>query len=258
MPRFAANLNFLFTELAFLDRFEAAAKAGFKAVESTDLYAASAPEIAGRLNANNLTLALFNAPTGDASKGERGLAGLPGREADFAAAFETALSYAQATGGRRIHVMPGLLHHGARRDVYVANLKKAARLAAAAGAEILIEPINRRDIPGYFLNKTSEARAIIHEVAEANLHLQFDLYHRQIEEGDVAMAIDEFAPLTRHYQIASPPDRGEPDAGEMNYRWLFEKIDALGFQGYIGCEYRPRAGTLAGLKWAAACGVRLG
>ena len=258
MPRFAANLNFLFTELPFLDRFEAAAKAGFKAVESTDLYAAPAAEIAERLGANALTLALFNAPAGDASKGERGLAALPGREADFAQRFETALRYADATGGRRIHVMPGLVQHGARRDVYVANLKKAAKLAAAAGAEILIEPINRRDIPGFFLNKTSEARGIIHEVAEPNLGLQFDLYHRQIEEGDVAMAMDEFAALTRHYQIASPPDRGEPDAGEMNYRWLFQKIDAGGFAGWVGCEYRPRHGTLAGLGWAAACGVTLG
>jgi len=258
MPRFAANLNFLFTELPFLDRFEAAAKAGFKAVESTDLYSASAKEVAARLDANALELALFNVYAGDANKGERGLAALPGREADFAARFETALSYAEATGGRRIHVMPGLVHQGARRDVYLANLKKAARQAGAAGAEILIEPINRRDIPGYFLNKTAEARAIIHEVGEPNLGLQFDLYHRQVEEGDVAMAIDEFAPLTRHYQIASPPDRGEPDAGEMNYRWLFQKIDASGFKGYIGCEYRPRGDTLAGLNWAAACGVTLG
>ena len=258
MPRFAANLNFLFTELPFLDRFEAAAKAGFKAVESTDLYAAAAPEIAARLTGNGLELALFNAPAGDATQVERGLAALPGREADFDTRFETALRYAEATGGRRIHVMPGLVQHGARRDVYVANLKKVARLASAAGASILIEPINRRDIPGFFLNKTSEARAIIYEVGEPNLGLQFDLYHRQVEEGDVAMAIDEFAPLTRHYKIASPPDRGEPDAGEMNYRWLFQKIDASGFNGYVGCEYRPRNGTLDGLKWAAACGVTLG
>ncbi|HJZ29947.1 MAG TPA: TIM barrel protein [Hyphomicrobiaceae bacterium] len=258
MPRFAANLNFLFTELTFLDRFEAAAKAGFKAVESTDLYAAPAADIAARLTGNGLTLALFNAPTGDPSKSERGLAALPGREAEFAERFATALRYAEATGGRRIHVMPGLVQHGARREVYIANLKKAARLAAAAGAEILIEPINRRDIPGFFLNKTSEARAIIHEVAEPNLGLQFDLYHRQVEEGDVATAIDEYRALTRHYQIASPPDRGEPDAGEMNYRWLFAKIDASPFAGYVGCEYRPRNGTLAGLGWAAACGVTLG
>ena len=258
MPRFAANLNFLFTELPFLDRFEAAAKAGFKAVESTNLYEASAEEIAARLKANGLTLALFNMPAGNAAAGERGLAALAGRESDFQAAFETALRYADATGGRKIHLLAGLVHHGAQRATYVANLRKAARAAAAAGIEVLIEPINRRDIPGFFLNRTGEARAIIHEVGEPNLRLQFDLYHRQIEEGDVATAIEEFAPLTAHYQIASPPDRGEPDDGEMNYPYLFRLIDGTGFDGWIGCEYRPRRGTVEGLKWVAACGVTLG
>ena len=258
MPKFAANLNFLFMEMPFLDRFEAAAKAGFKAVESTNLYEASAEEIAARLEANGLTLALFNMPAGNPAAGERGLAALPGREEVFQTAFETALRYADATGGRRIHLLAGLVHHGAQRATYVANLGKAARTAAAAGVEVLIEPINRRDIPGYFLNKTHEARAIIHEVGEANLRLQFDLYHRQIEEGDVATAIGEFGPLAGHYQIASPPDRGEPDDGEMNYAYLFRLIDESGFTGYVGCEYRPRRGTVEGLKWTAACGVTLG
>lgn len=257
MPRFAANLNFLFTELPFLDRFEAAAKAGFAAVESTNLYEATADEVAARLEGNGLTLALFNTPAGDAAAGERGLAAIPGREKDFWAGFETALRYADATGGRRIHLLAGLVHHGAQRATYVANLRKAARTAAAAGIEVLIEPINRRDIPGYFLNRTHEARAVIHEVGEPNLRLQLDLYHRQIEEGDVARAIAEFAPLAAHYQIAGPPDRGEPDDGEMNYAYLFRQIDATGFDGWIGCEYRPRRGTVEGLKWAAACGVTL-
>ena len=135
------------------------------------------------------------------------------------------------------------MHQGAQRATYVANLERAARAAAAAGVEVLIEPINRRDIPGYFLNRTGAARAIIHEVGETNLRLQFDLYHRQIEEGDVATAIQEFAPLAGHYQIASPPDRGEPDDGEMNYRYLFQRIDDTGFDGWVGCEYRPRHGT---------------
>jgi 2-dehydrotetronate isomerase len=256
MPRFAANLNFLFTDLPFLDRFDAAAKAGFTAVESTNVYDASAEDIAKRLQANGLTLALFNTPAGNT--GERGLAALAGREKEFWTAFETALRYADVTGGRSIHVLAGLVHQGAHRATYVANLKRAALVAAAAGVEVLIEPINRRDIPGYFLNKTGEARAIIHEVGEANLRLQLDLYHRQIEEGDVALAIGEFAPITGHYQIASPPDRGEPDDGEMNYRYLFQRIDATGFDGWVGCEYRPRRGTVEGLKWAAACGVKLG
>jgi hydroxypyruvate isomerase len=256
MPRFAANLSFLFTELPFLDRFEAAAKAGFKAVESTNVYEAPANEIAARLKANGLTMALLNTPAGNADAGERGLAALPGREKDFDAAVASALRYAEATQCRRIHVLAGVVHQGARRATYVANLARAAK--AAAGVDLLIEPINRRDIPGYFLNRTADARSVIHEVGANNLGLQFDLYHRQVEEGDVATAIAEFAPLIRHFQVASPPDRGEPDNGEMNYRWLFQQIDAGGFDGWVGCEYRPRRGTLAGLTWAEVCGVSLG
>ena len=257
MPKFAANLNFLFTELPLLDRFEAAAKAGFTAVESTNLYDATAEEVTLRLKTNGLTLALFNMPTGNPAAGERGLTALAGREGEFWAAFETALRYADATGGRRMHLPAGLTQHGAQHATYVANLRRAARAAAAAGIEVLIEPINRRDMPGIFLTRTEQARAVIHEVGEPNLRLQFDLYHRQIEQGDVAMAIEEFAPITAHYQIASPPDRGEPDDGEMNYAYLFKLIDRTGFDGWIGCEYRPRRGTVEGLKWTAACGVKL-
>jgi hydroxypyruvate isomerase len=258
MPRFAANLSFMFQEVPFLDRFEAAAKAGFSAVEFLFPYENEPAEIAARLKANGLTQALFNLPPGDWTKGERGLAAIPGREAEFEAAVATALRYADATGCRRIHAMPGLRHHGADRRTYVANLKRAARLAAKDNVDVIIEPINTRDIPGFFLNTTGEARAVIHEVAEPNLGLQFDLYHRQIQEGDTAMAIREFGHLARHYQIASPPDRGEPDDGEMNYAFLFREIDATGFSGYVGCEYKPRRGTLEGLGWVAACGVTLG
>jgi hydroxypyruvate isomerase len=258
MPRFAANLSFLFTELPFLERFEAAAKAGFKAVESTNVYEAPANEVAARLKATGLSLALLNTPAGSAEAGERGLAALPGREKDFDAGIARALGYAEATACRRIHVLAGVAHHGARRSTYVANLARAAKTAAGAGVDLLIEPINRRDIPGYFLNKTHEARSVIHEVGVPNLGLQFDLYHRQVEEGDVATALAEFGTLTRHYQVANPPDRGEPDAGELNCAWLFRQIDASGYDGWVGCEYRPRAGTIAGLKWAEACGVSLG
>jgi 2-dehydrotetronate isomerase len=258
MPRFCANLNFLFTELPLLDRFEAAAKAGFKGVEIGNPYEASASEIAAKLKSNGLTLVLVNTSPGDAAKGERGRSALAGREKDFDADMETALRYCAATGCKLIHVMAGLVHQGARRDTFVANLKKGTRKAAAAGVGLVIEPINRRDIPGYFLNKLPEARAVIHEVAEPNLGLQFDLYHRQIEDGDVAVAMKEYAGLTRHYQIANPPDRGEPDEGEMNYRWLLQQIDAGGYTGWVGCEYRPRRGTVEGLRWAAACGVKLG
>ncbi len=257
MVKFAANLSFLFTELPFLERFEAAAEAGFKAVEYLFPYDFEPNEIAERLRANDLTQALFNLPPGDWEKGERGLAGLPGREADFEAALGKALSYADATGCRLLHAMPGLRHHGAEWATYIANLRKAARLAAASDVSIIIEPINERDIPGFFLNTTAVARAAIFEVGEINIGLQFDLYHRQIQEGDVARAIREFGPLARHYQIASPPDRGEPDDGEMNYRYLFQEIDATGFDGWIGCEYKPRTETLAGLAWAERCGVTL-
>ena len=258
MPRFAANLSMMFTEVPFLDRFEAAAKAGFKGVEFLFPYDHSAKEIAARLEANGLTLALFNLPPGDWTKGERGLAAMTGREADFEAALRQALSYAEALRCPRVHAMAGLVHHGTSRATYVANLRKAARMAKDFGVEVIIEPINTRDIPGYFLNHTSEARAIIYEVGEPNLGLQFDIYHRQIVDGDVATAIREYARLTRHYQIANPPDRGEPDEGELNCAWLFKLIDETGFDGWIGCEYRPRRGTVEGLKWVERCGVRLG
>jgi hydroxypyruvate isomerase len=258
MPRFAANLSFLFTELPFLDRFEAAARAGFKAVEYLDPFVAPAAELKARLAANGLTQALFNMAHGDWSKGERGIGAIAGREAEFADAMRRALAYAEATGCRRMFAMAGLRHHGAERRTYVANLKTAARMAADSGVDVIIEPINTRDIPGYFLNTTGEARSIIHEVGAKNVGLQFDLYHRQIMEGDVAMAIGEFGPLARHYQIASPPDRGEPDDGELNCAYLFRLIDESGYTGFVGCEYKPRNGTLAGLGWAEKLGVRLG
>jgi 2-dehydrotetronate isomerase len=205
-------------------------------VESTNPYEAPAAEIAARLKATGLTLALLNTPSGRAEVGERGLAALPGREAEFDAGHASALRYAEATDCRRIHVLAGLVHHGARRATFVSNLRRAAKTAARTGVTLLIEPINRRDVPGYFLNRTHDARDVIHEVGEPNLRLQFDLYHRQVEEGDVATAIAEFGTLAAHYQVASPPDRGEPDEGEMNYRWLFQAIDASGFDGWVGAN----------------------
>jgi hydroxypyruvate isomerase len=248
----------MFNEVPFLDRFEAAAKAGFKAVEYLFPYEWPAAELAARLKANGLSQVLFNLPPGDWAKGDRGLASIPGREAEFEAAVVAALAYAKALGCPRVHAMAGLRHMGACRPTYIANLRKAARMAAAEGVDVIIEPINTRDIPGFFLNTTGEARAVIHEVGEPNLGLQFDLYHRAIQEGDVAMAIAEYASLTRHIQIASPPDRGEPNDGELNYGYLFRQIDASGFDGWIGCEYKPRRGTVEGLAWARDLGVSLG
>lgn len=258
MPRFCANLSFLFTELPFLDRFEAAAKAGFKGVEYLNPFEAPKAEIAARLQANGLTQALFNMAHGDWSKGERGMSAIPGREAEYEKAVTAALDCAVAFGCTRVFSMAGLKHHGADRATYVKNLKTAARMARPADVDVIIEPINTRDIPGYFLSTTGEARSIIHEVGEPNVGLQFDLYHRQVMEGDVAKAIDEFGHLARHYQIASPPDRGEPDDGELNYTYLFRKIDESGFKGWVGCEYKPRRGTVEGLGWAKALGVTLG
>jgi 2-dehydrotetronate isomerase len=258
MPRFAANLSFLFTELPFLDRFEAAAAAGFKAVEFMFPYDWPAREIRTRLEANGLALVLFNLQPGDWARGERGLAALAGREGEFGKAACLALDYAEALGCPRLHAMAGLVAHGAERAMFVRNLRAAARLAAPLGVEVLIEPINPRDMPGYFLTRTADARDILAEVDEPNVGLQLDLYHRHVSEGDVETAIATFAPLVRHYQVASPPDRGEPDRGELDYARLFELIDRSGYDGWIGCEYKPRGDTRAGLAWAERCGVRLG
>jgi hydroxypyruvate isomerase len=258
MPRFAANLSFLFTELPFLDRFEAAAKAGFKGVEVMFPYAVPAGEIKRRLDDNGLALVLFNLPPGHWDKGERGFTALPGREDEFASAVDLALTYAEALACPRLHAMAGLASHGAGHEVYVANLGLAAAWAAPLGIDILIEPINTRDMPGYFLTRTADARDVIAQVGAENLGLQFDLYHRHLMEGDVEGGIREFGSLARHYQCASPPDRGEPDAGDLDYARLFRLIDATDYGGWIGCEYKPRAATLTGLGWPSACGVTLG
>ncbi len=249
MPRFAANLSFLFTEVEFLDRFEAAAKAGFAAVEFLFPYAWPASEIRQRLDDHGLELALFNITPGDWDKGERGLAGVPGREREFRDGVSRALDYANALGCRRLHAMAGLEAHGATLATYVHNLAHAAERARPYGIDVLIEPINTFDMPGYLLTRAHAAAEIIAGVGMANLRLQLDLYHRHRMEGHVAEAIRDYAPLVSHYQIAGPPDRGEPIPSELDVAALIEAIDATGYDGWIGCEYRPRAGTLAGLGW---------
>jgi len=262
MPKFAANLSFMFNEVPFPERFSAAANAGFKAVEFLFPYDYSVADITRMLKDNGLKSALFNMPPGDFSGGERGIASLPGREEEFRTGVGTAIAYALSMGTPTIHAMAGLFPAGAEREkhrtVYVENLKYAARELAKHELTLVIEPINTRDIPGYFLNLTEDARSIIHEVGAPNIGLQFDLYHRQVMQGDVVMAIREFGHLAKHYQIANPPDRGEPDDGELNYRTLFQAIDASGFTGWVGCEYKPRNGTAAGLGWVERCGVKLG
>lgn len=239
----------LFTEVAFLDRFAAAARAGFDGAEFLFPYAWQAKDIKERLEATGLALVLFNISPGDWDNGERGLAALPGREDQFARALDQALAYADALGCRRLHAMSGLETQGASRDVLVANLAKAASAAARHGIDILIEPINTFDMPGYFLTRTADAAAIIRDVGASNVRLQLDLYHRHRMEGDAMRAIETHASLVGHYQIAGPPDRGEPIPSELDVPALFRAIDATGYQGWIGCEYRPRNGTLAGLSW---------
>ncbi|BDB24008.1 hydroxypyruvate isomerase [Cupriavidus sp. TA19] len=253
MPRFAANLSMMYNEHAFLDRFAAAAADGFQAVEYLFPYEHPAAELRARLDANGLTQALFNAPPGDWAAGERGLASLPGREAEFRDAVGRALEYAGVIGNDRVHVMAGLVPADADRARYRAsyleNVAFAAKAAAAQGVTIVLEPINTRDMPGYFLNRQDDAQAICKEVGAANLKVQFDCYHCQIVEGDIAMKLKRDMPGIGHIQIAGVPERHEPDLGELNYPYLFDLIDTLGYQGWIGCEYRPRAGTSEGLGW---------
>jgi hydroxypyruvate isomerase len=255
MPRFAANLSMMYTEHAFLDRFEAAARDGYTAVEYLFPYDFPAVELAARLQANHLRQVLFNAPPGDWQAGERGVACLPGREEEFRAGVLQALTYAEALRCPRIHLMAGLAPGGAdRRDLrqaYVANLDWAARQAALHDVEVLIEPINPRDIPGFFLNRQDDAHAVLAEVGASNLKVQMDLYHCQIVEGDLGMKLRQYLPTGRvgHIQIAGVPQRHEPNVGEVSFPYLFEVIDELGFDGWIGCEYRPRAGTSDGLGW---------
>jgi hydroxypyruvate isomerase len=260
MPKFAANLSMLYPELDFLDRFDAAARDGFKGVEYLFPYAHPSAEIAARLQANGLQQVLFNAPPGNWDAGERGLACLPGREAEFRAGIAQALDYAAALACPRVHVMAGLLPagstHAAHDPIYIDQLRWAATQAAAQGIELLIEPINTRDIPGFFLNRQDRAHAVVAEVGAANLKVQMDLYHCQIVEGDLAMKLRQYLPTGRvgHVQIAGVPQRHEPDLGEINYPYLFELLDELGYSGWVGCEYRPArgmqpGGTSAGLGW---------
>jgi hydroxypyruvate isomerase len=251
MPRFAANLSMMYQEHAFLDRFAAAAKDGFEGVEFLFPYEYDKHPLRARLVDHGLTQALFNAPPGDWAGGERGIASLPGREEEFKRSIATALEYAQVLGNTRVHVVAGLIgpnddrHHA----TYVQNLAYAAREAAGAGITIVLEPINTRDMPGFFLTHQAQAHAVCKEVGAPNLKVQFDLYHAQIMEGDLSVKLKQYVTDVGHVQIAGVPDRHEPDEGELNYPHLFALMDTLGYDGWVGCEYRPRAGTSEGLGW---------
>jgi hydroxypyruvate isomerase len=266
MPQFAANLSWLYTDLPFLDRFDAAARDGFSAVECMFPYEVQPAELARRLHDLGLQMVLFNGPPGTAAQAAaglaadtRGTAALPGREADFRGSVELTLEYAAALQCPRIHLMAGLMAQGpspqAMHATYIDNLRWATNHAAKAGVQVLIEPINARDNPGYFLYRQDQAHAIVQEVGSDQLKVQMDIYHCQIVEGDLTTMLRQYLPTGRvgHLQIAGVPQRHEPDVGEVNYDFLFSVLDELGYDGWIGCEYKPRdttpGGTSRGLGW---------
>jgi hydroxypyruvate isomerase len=259
MPNFAANLSFLFQDLDFFDRFAAAADCGFKAVEYLFPYDHEPGQIRDALEANGLKQALFNLPPGDWNAGERGLAALPGREADFHAAVALAGDYAEALGCERLHVMAGIVPEDADRAAYeacyVANLRYAADQFKARGIRTLIEPLNHFDMPGYLLNGSVQARRFIEAAGGDNLYLQYDVYHLQIMEGNLAHSFERDLDIIGHVQIAGVPGRFEPAVGEINYPYLFALFDRLGYDGWVGCEYRPEGDTRAGFGWAADYGI---
>ncbi len=253
MPRFAANLSMMFNEWPFLDRFKAAADAGFDAVEFLFPYDFSADDVGARLHSNGLTQALFNLYPGNWEAGERGFAALPDRFTDLQNSIQKALPYAAATGVKRLHLMAGIADRRDTKavDSFRRGVAWTAEALAKHNLDVVIEPINPRDVPGYFLNDFDFALNLIRDMNLPNLKLQFDIYHRQIIHGDVTMALRAMMPLIGHVQIASVPSRNEPAGEELNYPFLFDELDRLGYSGFVGCEYRPKGKTVDGLGWFA-------
>lgn len=253
MPKFAANLTTLFNEVPLPERFARAAAAGFEAVEVLFPYDHRPDELARALKDNGLKQALINLPPGDWTKGERGISALPGREQEFKESVDQSMDYALAFETPLVHVMAGIVEGGLDNakavETYIANLTYAAETFGAKGIGVTIEPLNVRAAPGYLISRQGEARDIIERVGHPNLGLQFDFFHVQIMEGDLATRLADFMPIIRHIQIAGVPERHEPDTGEINYPYLFERLDALGYDGYVGCEYHPASTTEAGLDW---------
>ena len=256
MPKFAANLSMMFNEHDFPNRFAAAAKAGFDAVEFLFPYDYSPAEVAQWHKENNLKNVLFNLPPGDWAAGERGIAALPGREAEFRAGVAKAIEYALALGTPQLHMMAGLVPAGSdmaiHRKTYLENMKFAAQALAKHNLNLLLEPINTRDMPGYFLNTQVQAHELRVESGEPNVKVQMDFYHAQIMEGDLAETFKKYFKDIGHTQIASVPKRNEPDNGEVNYPYLYQLLDEMGYEGYVGCEYRPKGKTEDGLDWFKA------
>jgi len=257
MAKFAANLTMMFNELDFLERFGAAAKAGFSAVEILFPYAYEPDQIAEQLERHELELALFNLPPGNWEAGDRGMAALPERRADFEKSVTNALRYASVLRPHRLHVMSGLAE---RTDplaaaTYRENITHACQHAAEHGVTVVIEPINGRDMPGYFLNDFSWAAQTITELGLPNLQLQYDIYHRQIIHGDIIRSIDALIGMIGHVQISAVPDRHEPGSGELDDARILRHLDASGYEGFVGLEYRPAGETIAGLAWRKNLGV---
>ena len=256
MPKFAANLTFLFNELPFMERFAAAAHAGFKAVEYMAPYPYVAHELKAALHANGLVQALFNLPAGDWDNGERGTACIPGREAEFRDGVARAIAYAQTLDCKKINCLSGKLPAGvsreAARTALIGNLTYAAAALKREGIMLVMEPINSFDIPGYFVNRTAEALDILDAVGSDNLFIQYDVYHAQRMEGELGNTLKNHLSRIGHIQIADTPGRHEPGTGEINYAWLLRHIDAIGYDGWIGCEYKPATTTVDGLDWMQA------
>jgi hydroxypyruvate isomerase len=260
MPRFAANLSMLFTEVPFLDRFERAARAGFEAVEFLFPYAFEAAEIKRRADAAGVRIVLHNLPAGDWDAGERGIACHPDRVEEFRAGVARGVAYAKALGVPQMNCLAGKAPAGASErvlhDTFRDNLRYAASAFDAAGLKLLVEPINNFDIPGFYLNRTRQAIALLDEVGAPNAFVQYDIYHAQRTEGELAATIEAYLPRIAHMQLADNPGRHEPGSGEIHWPFLFERIDMLGYAGWIGCEYKPAAGTEAGLGRRECLGVR--
>ena len=259
MPKFAANLTMLFNEVDFLARFDAAAKAGFRGVEYLFPYPFPKEALAEQLARNGLTQVLHNLPAGDWAKGERGIACIPGRETEFREGVSQALTYAKAFGCRQLNCLVGVkpkdAEPGAARRALVGNLRFAARELESAGIRLLVEPINTYDIPGFYLSRTDETLKLFDEVGERNLWLQYDIYHMQRSEGELAATIEGLLPRIAHIQIADNPGRNEPGTGEINYDFLFRRIHEIGYDGWIGGEYKPKTTTVEGLGWLARAAV---
>jgi hydroxypyruvate isomerase len=251
MPKLAANLSTLFPEVQFLERFAAAARAGFRYVEYQLPYQWSAEEVARRARDAGVQVVLHNLPAGDPAKGERGIACLPGREREFRDGVEKAIAYAKAVDCPRLNCLAGIAPADAEHfAVLVDNVRFAARKLSAAGLSLMLEPVNTRTVPGFFLSRSTQAIDVLNAAGEGNAFLQYDLFHMQIMEGDLAKTIERLLKRIGHVQIADVPDRHEPGTGELNFAFLLAHLDRLGYSGVVGCEYNPQGDTVQGLKWA--------